>query len=299
MLNEEWRGVGVALVLPVFLVTLLALGWSWRSARQGGADFPHALGLAVVGVAACLMLGRMLLNPLLSHYGFFMMPLVVWYVIHVMTVEVPQRVANPADQRVNWLLPAMFALLVLFATGVLLRFELGLYAEKTYEIGTGRDRFYTYEPKKTEGGSLVHMSGVLLDTMLRADRLKTPQAKTVVVFPEGIAVNYHLRVRTPLAELEFNPSALVYAGPEHILKELQGNPPEAVGLFSRDLSEYGLKYFGADEASGRDILRWVNAHYHQTVQAGATPTSATGHAVDWCVTITPGDNLPPVLPPSR
>ncbi len=296
MLCDAWQGVAPSLALPGIGAALVALGWSGREAWLGGADFSRATGLAVVGVAAGLMLTRMALNPMFSHYGFFLMPLAVWFMIHLMVVEAPRRIANPRDDRVNWLLPALFALLVLFAAGVVMRAELASYATKTYEIGQGRDRFFTYQPKKTASGTLVHMTGVMLDTMLRACRLKAPAAQTLVAFPEGIAVNYHLRVPSALAEVEFNPAALGYAGREHLLQELQAHPPEAVCLFSRDYSEYGAKYFGADEASGRSLLLWIDQHYRQAVQAGLTPTSATGHAVDLCLPARPGDNLPPVLP---
>jgi len=296
---DTWQRVGPAFVLPVIGTALVAIGCSLRTVWRGSGDFSRALGLAVVGVAASLMLARMILHPVLSHYGFFMMPLAVWFCIHLIIVEAARCGANTGEDRANCLLAAIFSALVLFAVGVLLRTELDLYSTKTYQIGVGRDRFYTYQPHRTVNDSLTHPMGPMLDTMMRAYKLKTPSARTLVAFPEGIAVNYHLRVPTPLAELEFNPAVLGYVGTQHILRELQDNPPDAVGLFARDYPDYGMKYFGSEEASGRSIVLWLSNHYNISAWSSLTSTSATGHVVDLAVPKTANDGLLPVLTPGK
>jgi len=297
MQNAEWRDIGPALVLPVILTTCAAAGWSLRAARCGNQSvFPRALGLAVVGGAASLMLVRMILRPMFSHYGFFMMPLAAWFCIHMMTVEAPRFAAHLREVRVNWLLPVSFSLWVLFAVNETVRHDLEIFAMKTYKIGEGRDHFYTFLPEQSEDGSVFRMTGLMMDKIEYAYRHKTPGAKSLVVFPEGIAVNYHLRVPSPLAEMEFNPAALAYAGQEHILRELQDNPPEVVGFFPREFSEFGLKYFGSDDASGRSIMLWLNAHYNLTAVGGKTPSSITGHVLDLAVPKKEGDKPYPILP---
>jgi len=210
------------------------------------------LGLAVVGVAAALMMVRIFLNGRIYHFGFFMMPLAAIWLVHLMVVEAAQRALD--GQRNNHLLPIAFTGLVLVGVYATAQTSLGVYAIKNFEVGEGRDHFYTYELK-------VFYNRQLLKDAMKAFKLATPQAKTLAVFPEGIAVNYHLRVRSSLAEVDFHPPALAYAGPAHVLAELNAHPPESIILLAQDFSEFGRPYFGTDEAGGRNVLLWINDHY--------------------------------------
>jgi hypothetical protein len=82
-----WRRSASASVIPVCVATLFYVGWSLRVAWRGRADFSRVLGVAIVGVAASLMMARMILNARYSHYGFVMMPLASLFGIHLMVVE--------------------------------------------------------------------------------------------------------------------------------------------------------------------------------------------------------------------
>jgi hypothetical protein len=261
----------------VFPVCVAAAVYGWRSLRaawRGGADFSRVLGLAVVGAAAALMLGRMILNAHILHFGFFLMPLAVMFWIHLMVVEAARAAA--AEARRNCLLPAVFSALVLVGTATLWHTSWDCYVLKNFAVGAGRDRFYTFQPKDYTGGEFLR-------AMIEAVQQKAPNAQTLAAFPEGIAVNYHLRIRCPLAELEFQPLALGYAGPAHVLNELKAHPPDVVLFYYRDLLEYGFPYFGADEASGRDIMLWANEHYTPVFTIGPTQKSVTGNDIDMLV----------------
>ncbi|HTB62348.1 MAG TPA: hypothetical protein VK737_02065, partial [Opitutales bacterium] len=247
-----WVDIGHALVFPVTVAALGAVGWCvWRAWRPG-EDISRPLVLAVVGVAASLMLVRIFLKGTIGHYGFYLMPLAALFCIHCVMVEAGRP--RIGEGKPNALLPMVFSLLVLFGAGWLARGNLSVYAVKNYPVGSGRDRFYTFSPDD-------FADGYMLNTMIQMFHEQTPGAKTLAAFPEGIAVNYHLRVPTPLAELEFNPSSLSYVGPEHILDELRSHPPEAAFLYYRDFSEYGVKAFGDSPASGSGIVDWLKANY--------------------------------------
>jgi len=292
MLSDSWLESGPAFAFPVMIATLVMAWWALRTAWRDEADFSRALGLAVVGVAASLMLGRMVLNVRLSHYGFFMAPLAVWFWIHLVTVEAARPAKNLLEKRQNGLLPATMAAVVLFAAGVVLNFEVNFYATKTFPVGAGRDQFFTFPPRFSKTGSL-NTNGLMLNTMIRAFHEKAPHVRTLVAFPEGIAVNYHLRVRSPLTEQEFHPLALGYMGPSHVLAELQADPPDAVLVFYRNLSEFGVQYFGQDEASGRLIMLWVESNYVLAGKAGASLRTMSRDAVDIYIPRPPG--APPPL----
>jgi len=267
----QWMEIGAALVFPVILGAALAAGWSLWAAWRGRPDWNRSLAQAVVGVAAALMLARMLLKGRIYHFGFFMMPLATLWLVHLIVVQAARPTLG--GQRPNTLLPWVFSLLVLAGVVSLGRISLNNYAQKNYEVGEGRDHFYTF-------GTEVFNNGFMVKSMESAFREKTPNARSLVVFPEGIAVNYHLRVPTTLAELEFQPVALAYAGPAHILEELKAHPPESVIFYDRDFSEFGVPYFGADEASGRNLVLWINDNYWLAGMDGQTEKTASRHEID-------------------
>jgi len=282
----DWLLIGSAIAFPVVLAACGAIGWSLRSAWTGRGDGMRSLGLAVVGVAAALMLVRMILNARVFHFGFFMMPLAALWLVHLLVVEAP-RFAS-VGRRTDFLLPAIFSALALTGAVALTRLSLHNYARKNYEVGEGRDHFYTF-------GKDVFNNGSMVNSMIMAYKLKTPNAKTLVVFPEGIAVNYHLRVPSTLAELEFHPVALAYAGPGHVLDELAAHPPESIIFYDRNFEEFGVPYFGATEASGRNLVLWVNDHYWLVGIDGHTEKTVTRHELDILRPRSPGSTGIPLL----
>jgi len=270
----HWLDIGAAFVFPVILAAIFTVVGSFRAAWKGEADGRRLLGLAVVGVAAALMLVRMVLNGRIYHFGFFMMPLAVLWMVHLMVVEAARPVPN--GLRTNRLLPAVFSALVLAGVVVLSRANLQKYDQKNFEVGEGRDHFYTFAIQ-------VLYNGQLLKDAIKAYKAATPQAQTLVVFPEGIAVNYHLKIRSPLAEMDFLPAGLAYANPAHVLEELKAHPPESIIITARDYAEFGVPNFGSDEASGSRLLTWVNEHYWLAAVEGhslQTTTAITHDLID-------------------
>ncbi len=277
--------LGPEFALPVCFAAGAYAIRSLRTAWHGSADFSRSLALTVFGIAAALMLGRMILSARILHFGFFQMPLAVLFWVHLILAEASRP--TPGAMRRNWLLPVAFSALMLLGSGTLLRTSLSYYALKNYPVGTGRDRFYSFQPGD-------YTAGEYLNTMIAAFRQNTPNARTLAAFPEGIAVNYHLRIRNPLAEMDFQPVALGFAGPDHVLDELKAHPPDAIFLFNLDLSEYGAKYFGVDDASGRDIALWLGSHYTPVVQVGPTKNSVTGYCIDLAVPAVTESTRPPL-----
>jgi hypothetical protein len=217
------------------------------------------------------MLARMPLNGRIYHFGFFMMPLATLWLMHLLVFET----AQPAQRalRVNHLLPVAFSIVALAGVTSLLGTSLHRYARKNYVVGTGRDHFYTFGPDVFSNGQMVAVFTELF-------KERTPTAHSLVVFPEGIAVNYQLRIPSTLAEMDFQPVALAYAGPSHVLDELKAHPPEAIFLFDRDYSEFAEPYFGADEVSGRSLVAWINDHYWEAGYMGQTNKTASHHVID-------------------
>jgi len=274
----------------VFPVVLSALGYSMASlrlARRNHAEFSRTLGVALLGVAAGLMLTRVFLNPRLIIYGFIMLPLALFFWFHLVMVEAPRVVSRGG--RAGWPVAVAFSSVLLFGTAFLAKANLEICSRMNYPVGEGRDRFYTTPPE-------IYSSGYQLNLMVACFRQFTPKAKTLVAFPEGIAVNYLLRVPSPLSELEFRPVPLNYVGVPQVLEELQAHPPEAVFLFAADFKEDHVAYFGADEASGRGIVNWLNQNYSLVIKWNQSDKSITGDGVNLLLPKIPNDKRPPLLP---
>lgn len=269
--SYQFPDLGPELAFPVCVTAVVVCAWCFWLAWRGGAGYQHWLGVSVVGTAAGLMLARMILNARVLHYGFFMMPLAWLFLTHMLVVEAVKF--KPNTNHKNWLLPALVAGLILLCTATLLDTSLTYYKMKTYAVGTGRDRFYTFPPQ-------AYTTGEFLNVMVAAVKDKTPGAKTLAAFPEGIAVNYHLRLPTSLRELEFNPIALAFIGPQSVIADLRAHPPGAILLFYRDYSEYDAPNFGAEGSASRGITDWIGGQYTRVFAEGVLPESITGNAID-------------------
>jgi len=274
-----WMEVGTAFVFPVIITAMVMVVWSGWAAWRGRAEVARVQSLAVVGTAAALMLMRMVLHGRIYQFGFFMMPLAVLFVIHLVAGEATRLpFIRP---RANWLLGAVFASVVLFGVTSLAKISLKVYASKTATAGEGRDQFYTFPTRIAADNKSIDLSGgSLLNIMIHLFRGNTPNAKTLAVFPEGVAANYHLRVRSPLAELEFHPVALGYVGTEQVVDELKSHPPDAIMLHFRTYDEFGERYFGDNAATGRPIIDWIVPNYDWVAKEGQTKYTGTGSLVD-------------------
>ncbi len=289
----NWNEIGVVFNFSTIIITAVVVGWCGWAAWQDRADFTRALGLAVIATPATLMVARMILHGRIYHYGFFMAPLAVLLTVHLVVVEGAGTGAG--QRRRNWLLPVVFAAVALDGGLSLTKLSLHLYSLKTFEVGTGRDRFYTFAPGPPAGlpvepGGFYSSRGLYLKLMLEEAAKALPKARTIIAFPETAAINYHLRVPCPVAEVEFHPTGLGFVGPEHVLDELKANPPDGVFFYMRDMLEYGVPYFGYDEGSGLAILNWLAGHYTliwnvdpHSQMYGNIPLTPTGDAIDFLV----------------
>ena len=88
---------------------------------------------------------------------------------------------------------------------------------------------------------------------------ETPPA-SLVVFPEGVSLNYFLGVPNPTGCYLFTPPEIpTPAAERRVLPALRAAAPERIVINSRDTWEFGSKGFGADYA--REIMAWIDANY--------------------------------------
>ena len=203
--------------------------------------------LTLLLVASLCASSRIALNIAPSWYGFVFITPVVVLMVYVFFEWLPQRGVYARTTAVAWLLP--FALV---ATSGLLAAR-AAYA-RAEPVSTKRG---TYED--TNGGRAQAVTALL-------QHLERAGARDLAVMPEGLAINYLSRLRTPLRHQTFTPVEI--AGEEaSIVAELEARPPQYVALVPRDVREFGYRGFGIDY--GREIVVWLKTHY--TVEARFGP----------------------------
>jgi hypothetical protein len=118
------------------------------------------------------------------------------------------------------------------------------YARKTAAVTTARGTFYDALPGR---------AAAIADLQ----KLRVP---SLVVIPEGLALNYLLAVPTPLRYYTFTPPEA--ADPEseaRLLAEFDAKRPEWIAVVPRRMSEFGAEEFGVDY--DRRLALWIRAHY--------------------------------------
>jgi hypothetical protein len=231
----------------------------WTRAPDEAARRRAALGLSAA-VLAGLLLGKMALNPRLSHYGFALaMPAtllsVTWLVGSV-----------PAALRAwSWrglggggaLFRGAALAAVAALTLVHLDDERSAFSVKQVAVGRGDDRF------------VADFRGRFVNEMVSQLARLEPKDGTLAVIPEGIMINYLSRRVNPTPYVTYLPDALGVYGEEAMLGALMRDPPEFVVVVFRDASEFGTPFFGLDY--GQKTAGWLSANYALVTTAGSFP----------------------------
>jgi len=256
-----WHLVGYALPAATALGAIAALAFAFHA--RSAAVIARFASLAMWAVYAFALLGKILLNPRIWHYGF--------------TLAMPGALLLVAG--LLWLVPAflrerggagLFAQAVVLGpivacTGAFFAASNRMYEQKVFAVGPPTDRFFA------QNSGYDRRSAIIATATEQLRGLMPPDA-TLLVLPEGTIMNYWLRRSNPTRYTLFTPSAIAFAGGEpKMLENLQAHPPDFIALVHRETSEFGVGYFGADPLYGRLISDWVRRDYTRVGQVGAEP----------------------------
>ncbi|MFL6203403.1 MAG: glycosyltransferase family 39 protein [Thermoanaerobaculia bacterium] len=230
------------------LGVLVAAVLRFRAGETGTAA--AAAGFAVFSLA---LLGKMLLNARLFHYGFALaMPALALLTV-VLYDWVPRWIAGrggtAAVARAG-LLPVLLAF-ALAHLGVTSRY----LADKREQVAAG-----TPDAFKADGRARA-VNAVL--------EWIAAHPGTVLVVPEGVMINYLARSENPTPFVNFMPPEMILFGEPHILAALASRPPDVVVVTHKPTHEYGLPWFGRSYA--RDMGAWLERHYHLVQLFGDPP----------------------------
>jgi hypothetical protein len=235
-----------------------------RNSRPG-ADASRAALRCLLGVLAAAMMSRMILNARIIQFGFYQAALAGVMVPAVLIGELPGRVGLGRWGR-GALIVLTLALVGIGATRIAVQSQVNL-RKKTYQVGEGRDRFYSYPPQIDATGELVN----IVDGEFR----DLPARRTLMVMPEGEMINYLARLPSPIAPFFFFSEATEGGREQAIVDDLQKNPPDWIVIISRNLRDHGIERYGQKPGEGLLILEWASTRYDMIYSAGEDPFDPT------------------------
>ncbi|HJO26463.1 MAG TPA: hypothetical protein QF730_04365 [Planctomycetota bacterium] len=261
--GDALPGPGLARAWPLFMVLLgswcLRRWWLATNNPGPGRGSREAARLALV-VFAAVLLGKMLLNARIHHYGFVLALPATLVLVVAAWDWLPAALSRGAGAPGVALLSMRRAAVLGLVLSVL-PWHLGrsgeLYKRQTARLGEGADSF------------LADGRGRLVRSALGEIEARTESAETLLVLPEGVMLNYLARRATPTPFINFMPPEFAFFGGQTMLAALRASPPDLVVLVHKDTSEYGLPLFGRD--FGVELMDWVRSNYVESWRVGAKP----------------------------
>ena len=82
-----------------------------------------------------------------------------------------------------------------------------------------------------------------------------------MVLPEGLMLNYLVRMPSPVPHFFFYSAVTEHGNEARVVTKLAAKPPDFVVTLPRDLREYGIAKYGERSGAGGDILAWMQGRY--------------------------------------
>jgi hypothetical protein len=256
----DWLHVGRCLLGLAIIYIAFGIVSIMRR-HDSGEDAARPALRFLIAVLAAAMMSRMLLNGRVIHFGFYQAALACILVPAVLIGELPQWIGLGGRGRA-----ALIALAVAVSAAGTTRLVVqsqDTLRKKTFEVGKGVDRFYSYPPEIEPTGELVGLVSDELRDM--------PGNQTLVVLPEGEMINYLARRPSPVAPFFFFSAVTRGDLEQDIVNDLQKHPPDWIVIISRSLRDYGIEHYGKRPGEGREILEWASSNYRIVSSIGGDP----------------------------
>ena len=242
-----WASV-IGRPLPlILLVIAAALTVSLvRRFRSGCFDSRPVQRLAFL-TFALVLLGKMLLNSRVDGYGFVLaMPAAM--VVTVLIVDwLPGCVSLKGGfGRVS---QAAGIAILLVVSGQFVHLTSNHMAAKTVPVSNGSDTILAY-PR-----------GLVANEALAALQSIMNPGETMAVVPEGVMLNYLLRVQNPTPYINFMPPEVLMFGEENMVAAFEAHRPDYIIAVPRPVREYGFQGFGNGYASR--LVAWIGDNYEE------------------------------------
>jgi hypothetical protein len=263
-----WTQVSRALPL-IALSAVFTFAAMFIARRNDRASAMALVPLVMWSTFSVVLLGKMILNARISHYGFYLaMPATIVLVI-VLVWLVPVWLRNGVGR--GAIFRTVTALLLAEGIAVYFGISQRFYRSKTLKIGSSGDAIFASEPAADWRGQAV------VDVLRALE--STPRGATVAVLPEGVMINYLSRRANPTPYITLMVPELLTFGEPVIQRAFETTPPDYILLVHKDTSEYGVPYFGSDPGNGQALMAWISRRYRTAAVIGRTPLRPGGYGI--------------------
>jgi hypothetical protein len=234
--------------LPV--IYLFTAGWSLK--RKDALLFS-------LSIFSFLLSLRILFTCRAAHYGFYLLsPGIIIYYIFFLKI-IPDFFQVEEIKKFFRL-----AYLFVFAWFALNHFLVSkfCYDHRSSKITTSRGELYVFDNQRERS----------CQELIEYLSSNTDQSDTLVVFPEGLTINFLSARDNPLYYYSFLPQDLAkIALSNELITELKDKQLTYIALVQRDTSEYGYPVFGRDY--GRQVWDYIAKNFLLHKQFGPYPFS--------------------------
>lgn len=248
-------------ILPVICLAMIIVSL-WSFIRHGKTQ---ALYLSSVALFSLLLMMRVLFNAWAGHYGFYILVpgLIVYYVFFLRLIP---RLFNSEVIR-RFIKLGFFCIFVLF---IIYHFNLSrfCYSCKSLKVDSDRGALYVFNnPREARTRELIEF--------LRAN---VGGDESLVVFPEGLTINFLSGIKNPLYYYIYLPQDLLKENiREGLIEDMEEKGIDYVALVQRSTAEYGYPIFGKDYA--REIMEYVEQNYTLHKQFGPFPFTTAEYGI--------------------
>jgi hypothetical protein len=247
-----WAWPDIARPLPLAMLELAAV---WRKALNPAR--------AAMLVFSFLLLGKIILNVRVWHYGFTLAMPATMLLVVLLTTVAPTVLAGWGGNGVLLRRTSTAFLIGIMAVPIFVSVQ--HWQQSSIPVGEGRDRLLA-----DERGRLVQAAVEAVTNRVRPE-------ETLLAMPEGVMINYLARRRNPTPYVSFMPPELLMFGEANMVSALEAHPPDFIAVVDTDTSEYGVPRFGRDY--GRLIATWVTGKYNVVAEFGPRPLTGNGFGI--------------------
>ncbi len=231
--------------LPV-LMAILLLGLVADRPRWPGSFNRADRILAFSGLLfSLLLLAKMGLRPQVVWYGFALAAPALLAAIAWLFGLLPRRLDRGRGGAGTVIGSASAVLLAVVTLHVVA--SASQYERRSLTLGGGMDQLRVDEARAQAIGPALTALGRVLQP-----------GETLLVVPEGVSINYLLRVKTPTPYFNFMPPELILFGEDRMISALEPSPPAFILFIPKWTDDYGGE-FGKE--FGVHLSEWIENHY--------------------------------------
>ena len=264
--------IGRALPLVMLAAVLLTGGALWKD-RRNSDQVGRRLGLLMWTGFAFVLLGKIVLFARIFHYGFYLALPALTVVVILICWTLPEYAHRWDGRGIDRDYRLLAAILLAASAFPYLALSHQWYRQKTIVTGSGSDLFYASADATLPEGRFVQAAVADVKQRLR------PGDKVAVV-PEGVMLNYLLRVQSPLRVLNLMPPEMFTFGETNVVRSLEADPPPIIVFVHKQAFEYGYRIFGSSAEYGGPTMEWIRKRYRPVRTFGTAPTTPSGNGIE-------------------